>query len=59
MQLMGMSLEDCFQKCKKMFNLKTVCLLAIQLIDRIQSLHDQSFLHRDIKPENFMMGLDE
>ncbi|KRX05100.1 Protein kinase-like domain [Pseudocohnilembus persalinus] len=56
MDQLGSSLEDLFQQQKKKFSLKTVCLLAEQLIDRIEFIHSKCFLHRDIKPDNFLMG---
>ena len=31
-------------------------MLAEQIMDRIQLLHDNMYLHRDIKPDNFLMG---
>jgi serine/threonine protein kinase len=37
-------------------SLKTVLVLGIQIIKRIQTLHDKFLLHRDIKPSNFIFG---
>ncbi|KAF6986865.1 hypothetical protein CFC21_004572 [Triticum aestivum] len=37
-------------------SLKTVLMLADQMIDRIECLHTNSFMHKDIKPQNFLMG---
>jgi serine/threonine protein kinase len=58
MEMLGASLEDLFGVCNRSFKLKTVLMLADQMIDRVEYLHSRGYLHRDIKPDNFLMGLD-
>ena len=53
MELLGKSLEKLFQENKCKFSLKTVCMLADQMIKRLEYIHKKYFIHRDIKPDNF------
>ncbi|KAI4373188.1 hypothetical protein MLD38_011344 [Melastoma candidum] len=57
MDLLGPSLKNLFNYYNRKFSLKTVLMLADQLINRVEYMHSRDFLHHDTKPVNFFMAL--
>lgn len=56
MQLLGENLSEMRRRqalCT--FSLPTVCRLAIEMVQALQSLHSYGIVHRDVKPSNFVL----
>ena len=57
---LGPNLIELFNYCGcQKFTISTVCLLALQMLNRIECIHKHHYLHRDIKPENFLIGMHD
>lgn len=56
MAMLGPNLNELYKFCERQFTLKTILMIAIQSIDRIEQLHSLGYLHRDIKPQNICIG---
>ena len=54
--LLGRSLYQIYNDCDKKFTIKDICMLAIQMIERLEYIHSKFFIHRDIKPHNFLVS---
>ena len=57
--LLDKSLFDLFIKPKKLCNITDLCLIALQLIERLEFVHSKDIIYRDVKPENFMIGIND
>jgi serine/threonine protein kinase len=59
MELLSESLESLFNRCQRKFSVKTIAMIGIQLLHRLEHIHQAKLLHRDCKPDNLVMGLGE
>ena len=57
MSLLGDNLSLLMKKCQGNFSLRTVLMLGVTMLTRLESLHSKGLLHRDIKPENACIGI--
>lgn len=53
---LGPSLMALSKKWTSGFSSATVAMVALQVLDRLEHLHDLGYIHRDIKPDNILVG---
>lgn len=57
--LLGINLEQLNKRNgKKGLSIDLSIQIGIQILKRIEKLHEYGYLHRDIKPENFLLNKD-
>ncbi|KAK2715166.1 hypothetical protein QYM36_009971 [Artemia franciscana] len=59
MNILGPSLEELFTSCSRKFKLKTVLILADQMLKRLEYVHSKFFIHGNIHPSSFSMGIKD
>ena len=58
MEFLNQDLHDLSVKIKQ-FSLKTICLIAIKVLETLREVHQINIVHRDIKPSNLMIKSQE
>lgn len=38
--------------------MKTTLMLALQMLDKLEILHNLGYVYTDVKPDNFLVGLE-
>ncbi|KAI0355891.1 casein kinase [Trametes cingulata] len=56
MDKLGPNLDALRQLCRGRLSLRTICMLAEQMLNRVEFLHSRGIVSCDIKPHNFAMG---
>ena len=56
--LLGKNLDNLFSNILYKTNLKDICMIAIQLLDRLEYIHSKYVIHRDLKPDNILVDLE-
>ena len=55
--LLGKTIETLLKSNKnKISRMKDICMISIQIIERIEYIHNKNIIHQDIKPANFLVG---
>ena len=54
---LGPTLGELFEKFES-FSLKTVIMIALQMLQRLEDIHGEDFIHRGFSPEGMGVGLE-
>ena len=59
-ELLGLSIGHIYDSyIRNKFDLKDICMIALQSLDRIEYIHSKLVIHRDIKPHNLVIGRND
>ena len=58
-ELLDKSLHYIFIQNKRKASLIDICLIGIQILDRLEWIHSKDIIYRDVKAENFLVGLKD
>jgi vaccinia related kinase len=56
MDRFGEDVEKKFCQCDRKFEVKTVCTLALRLLEALEFVHSEEYVHADIKGSNLLLG---
>jgi serine/threonine protein kinase len=54
-----MNLYEFFKKEGINMNMKSVCFLALNLLDLLEKLHEMGYIYNDLKLDNICVGFGE
>ena len=54
-----MSLSEIFDKYFRGFNIKDITMIAIQILERIKSIHSKNIIHHNINPDNLYIDFSK
>jgi serine/threonine protein kinase len=56
MELLGKNFQ--YKQNEKLFSLRTVACIGLEILERIEKMHSLDIIHKDIKPSQFLLSHD-